>query len=81
MTLLSQVAFLNIFGARLWHDLHNSKGFVDLLREKITRKLLKVKVRCKVTQVVRCLKIKVSTLLNGLHISVKLHVLHFMPVH
>ncbi len=40
-----QVAFLNIFGARLWHDLHNSKTFIDLLREKITRKLLKVKVK------------------------------------
>ena len=40
-----QVAFLNIFGARLWHDLHNSKTFIDLLREKLTRKLLKVKVR------------------------------------
>ena len=39
-----QVAFLNIFGARLWHDLHSSKAFVDLLREKITRKLLKVKI-------------------------------------
>ena len=39
-----QVAFLNIYGARLWHDLHNSKTFVDLLREKITRKLLKIKV-------------------------------------
>lgn len=39
-----QVAFLNIFFARLWHDLHSSQAFVDLLREKITRKLLKVKV-------------------------------------
>jgi len=39
-----QVAFLNIFGARLWNDLHNSQTFVDLLREKITRKLLKVKI-------------------------------------
>ncbi len=35
---------MNIFGARLWHDLHDSKTFVDLLREKITRKLLKVKI-------------------------------------
>ena len=39
-----QVAFLNIVGARLWHDLHGSRAFVDLLREKITRKLLKVKI-------------------------------------
>lgn len=42
-----QVAFLNIFAARLWHDLHNSNTFIDLLREKITRKLLKVKARYK----------------------------------
>lgn len=40
-----QVAVLNIFGARLWYDLHNNQGFIDLLREKITRKLLKVKVQ------------------------------------
>eukprot|EP00095_Tigriopus_kingsejongensis_P001879 snap_masked-scaffold70_size417918-processed-gene-2.2 protein:Tk01879 transcript:snap_masked-scaffold70_size417918-processed-gene-2.2-mRNA-1 annotation:"testis-expressed sequence 2 protein isoform x1" len=39
-----QVAVLNIFGGRLWYDLHNSQGFIDLLREKITRKLLKVKI-------------------------------------
>ena len=40
-----QVAFLNIIGARMWHDLHNSKTFIDLLRDKLTRKLLKVKVK------------------------------------
>ncbi|XP_059098666.1 testis-expressed protein 2-like isoform X2 [Tigriopus californicus] len=39
-----QVAVLNIFGGRLWYDLHNNQGFIDLLREKITRKLLKVKI-------------------------------------
>ena len=39
-----QVAFLNAYLGRLWFDLHNSKAFIDLLREKITRKLLKVKV-------------------------------------
>ena len=40
-----QMAFVNIFGARLWHDLHKSTSFVELLREKLTRKLLKVKVK------------------------------------
>ena len=39
-----QLAFINIFAARLWHDLHDSKVFIDYLRDKITRKLLKVKV-------------------------------------
>ena len=39
-----QTAFLNFFFGRMWHDLHNNKDFVDFLREKITRKLLKVKV-------------------------------------
>ena len=39
-----QMAFVNIFGARLWHDLHDSTAFIDLLREKLTRKLLKVKI-------------------------------------
>ena len=43
-TAKEQLAFVNIIGARLWHDLHNSSTFVELLREKITRKLLKVKV-------------------------------------
>ena len=39
-----QTAFLNIFFGRMWHDLHSNKAFNDFLREKITRKLLKVKV-------------------------------------
>ena len=39
-----QTAFLNIFFGRMWHDLHNNRDFTDFLREKITRKLLKVKV-------------------------------------
>ena len=39
-----QVAFLNIFFSRLWFDLHQNQNFIDLLREKITRKLLKIKV-------------------------------------
>lgn len=39
-----QVAFLNIYFARMWHDLHDSKAFIDFLREKITRKLMKVKI-------------------------------------
>ena len=38
-----QAAFLNIYFARMWHDLHDNKVFIDYLREKITRKLLKVK--------------------------------------
>ena len=41
-----QVAFLNIYFARMWHDLHDSKFFIDFLREKITKKLMKVKVIC-----------------------------------
>ena len=45
-----QTAFLNIFFGRMWHDLHNNKDFVDFLREKITRKLLKVKVNIKLLQ-------------------------------
>ena len=40
-----QMAFLNAFFGRMWHDLHNNKDFIEFLREKITRKLLKVKVR------------------------------------
>ena len=39
-----QMAFVNIFGARLWHDLHDSAAFIDTLKEKLTRKLLKVKI-------------------------------------
>ena len=40
-----QLAFFNIYAARLWHDLHDSRVFIDYLRDKITRKLLKVKVK------------------------------------
>ena len=40
-----QSAFLNIFFGRMWHDLHSNKDFIEFLREKITRKLLKGKVR------------------------------------
>ena len=25
-----QMAFVNIFGARLWHDLHDSTAFIDI---------------------------------------------------
>ena len=39
-----QTAFMNIFFGRMWHDLHNNKAFIEYLREKLTRKLLKVKV-------------------------------------
>jgi len=39
-----QVAFLNIYFARMWHDLHDSQLFIDFLREKITKKLMKVKI-------------------------------------
>jgi hypothetical protein len=39
-----QVAFLNVYLARMWHDLHDSTAFLDFLREKISRKLLKVKI-------------------------------------
>ena len=39
-----QSAFLNVFFGRMWHDLHNNKAFIEYLREKLTRKLLKVKV-------------------------------------
>lgn len=39
-----QVAFLNIFFGRMWHDLHNNREFIEFLREKLTRKLLKVKI-------------------------------------
>ena len=39
-----QVAFLNVYLARMWHDLHDSKAFLEFLREKISRKLLKVKI-------------------------------------
>jgi len=39
-----QMAFVNIFVARLWHDLHDSKVFFDYLRDKLTKKLLKTKV-------------------------------------
>ena len=39
-----QVAFLNVYLARMWHDLHDSKVFLEFLREKISRKLLKVKI-------------------------------------
>ena len=39
-----QLSFLNIFGARIWFDLHKSKDFLDYLREKIKKKLLKVKI-------------------------------------
>ena len=39
------MAFFNIYAARLWHDLHDSRVFIDYLRDKITRKLLKVKVK------------------------------------
>lgn len=39
-----QMAFFNIYAARLWHDLHDSKVFIDYLRDKLTRKLLKVKI-------------------------------------
>jgi len=42
---LFQTAFINIYAARLWHDLHDSKVFFDYLRDKLTRKLLKTKVR------------------------------------
>lgn len=44
-----QTAFLNIFFARMWHDLHNNKAFIEFLREKLTRKLLKVKVWLNIT--------------------------------
>ena len=39
-----QMAFVNVFLGRMWHDLHSNKDFTEFLREKITRKLLKVKV-------------------------------------
>ncbi len=39
------MAFVNIFVARLWHDLHDSKVFFDYLRDKLTKKLLKTKVK------------------------------------
>ncbi|XP_040571288.1 testis-expressed protein 2 isoform X2 [Lepeophtheirus salmonis] len=39
-----QLAFINIFGARMWFDLHQSQVFIDFLRQKITRKLLKIKI-------------------------------------
>ena len=39
-----QMAFVNVFLGRMWHDLHSNKDFIEFLREKITRKLLKVKV-------------------------------------
>ena len=39
-----QVAFLNVYLARMWHDLHDSKVFLEFLREKLSRKLLKVKI-------------------------------------
>eukprot|EP00096_Caligus_rogercresseyi_P011577 TRINITY_DN4583_c0_g1_i2.p1 TRINITY_DN4583_c0_g1~~TRINITY_DN4583_c0_g1_i2.p1 ORF type:complete len:947 (+),score=280.63 TRINITY_DN4583_c0_g1_i2:129-2969(+) len=39
-----QLAFINIFGARMWFDLHKSQAFIDFLRQKITRKLLKIKI-------------------------------------
>ena len=42
-----QNAFLNIYFGRMWHDLHSNKDFIEYLREKLTRKLLKVKVRKK----------------------------------
>ena len=28
----------------MWHDLHDSKDFIDYLREKITKKLTKVRI-------------------------------------
>ena len=39
-----QAAFLNVYMARMWHDLHDSKVFLEFLREKLSRKLLKVKI-------------------------------------
>lgn len=39
-----QMAFVNIFFGRMWHDLHDNKEFIEFLREKLTRKLLKVKI-------------------------------------
>jgi len=39
-----QLAFVNIYLARMWHDLHDSKDFIDYLREKITKKLTKVRI-------------------------------------
>ena len=40
-----QTAFLNIFFGRMWHDLHSNKDFIEFIREKLTRKLLKIKVK------------------------------------
>ena len=39
-----QLSFINIFGARMWFDLYKSQEFIDFLKEKITRKLLKIKI-------------------------------------
>ena len=39
-----EVSFLNVYIARMWHDLHDSNGFLEFLREKLSRKLMKVKI-------------------------------------